>query len=69
MRAVLVEIVGVGPCKPNRVALVEDDNVIEELAAAPANPAFGHRILPGAAIGDTARLRAHRLDEPNHGCC
>jgi len=68
MRAVLVEIVGVGPCKPNRVALVEHDHVIEEFAAAPADPAFGHRILPGTSIGDAARLRAHRLDEPNYGC-
>ena len=68
MRAVLVKVADVGPSEPNSVALAEYDDVIEELAAAPADPAFGHRILPGTSIGDTARLRAHRLDELNHGC-
>ena len=41
--------------------------MIEELTAASADPPFSHRILPRAAIGDPARLRVHRLDEPNHG--
>ena len=67
MRAVLVKVADVGPSEPNSVALAEYDHVIEELAAAPADPAFGHRILPGTSIGGAAGPRAHRPDEPDHG--
>lgn len=66
MSAVLVEIADVGPSEPNSVALAEYDHVIEELAAAPADPPFGDRILPGTAIGGAARLRGHRPDDI---CC
>ena len=40
MGAVIVEIADVGAYKPNSVALVEYNHVIEELTAAPANPPF-----------------------------
>ena len=59
MRAVFVEVADIGPCKANGVMLVEDDDVIEELAAAPANPSLSYRILPRTAIGGSARFRAH----------
>ncbi len=61
MRAIFVEVADVGAGEPNGVALVEDDNVIEELTATPANPPLSDRILPGAAIGSAARLCANRL--------
>jgi len=64
MRTIFVEVAYVGPHKTNGVALVEDDHVIEEFTAAPTNPPLSDGILPGAAIGGTARLGAHRLDEP-----
>ncbi len=66
MSAVLVEVADVGPSEPNSMALVENDSVIESLAAAPANPPLSYGILPGAAIGGSARFRRHRLDERNH---
>jgi hypothetical protein len=66
MSAVFVEVVDVGPSEPHSVALVENDNVIEELTAAVANPPLGYGILPGTAIGGSARFRGHRLDERDH---
>ena len=59
MSAVVVEIGDVGLSEPNRVALAEYDHVIEEFAAAPANPPLSDRILPGTAIGRSARLGGH----------
>ncbi len=46
MSAVLVEVADVGPGEPNSVALAPNDNVIEKLAAAPANPPLSYGILP-----------------------
>ena len=66
MSAVLMEVVDVGPSESNSVALVENDNVIEELAPAATNPPLSHRILPGTAKGGSARSCGHRLDERDH---
>lgn len=66
MRAVFVEVADVVPSKANGVARVEYDDVIEELTAAPTDPPLSYGILPGAAIGNAARPRAHRLDEADH---
>jgi len=54
MRSVLVKVADAGPSEPNSVALAEYDHVIEELAAAPADPTFGHGILTGTSIGGAA---------------
>ena len=66
MSAVLVEVADVGPSEPHSVALAPNDNVIEKLAAAPANPPLSYGILPGTAIGGSAWFRGHRLDERDH---
>ena len=66
MSAVLMEVVDVGPSESNSVALGQNDNVIEKLAPAATNPPLSHRILPGTAIGGSARLGGHRPDERDH---
>jgi hypothetical protein len=43
------------------VALVEHDDMVEQIAAATANPAFGHPILPGTANGSANRDDAQIL--------
>ena len=63
MRAVFVEVVDVDVGEPDGVRLVKHDDVIEEFAAAPTDPALRHRVLPPASIGSSTRLGSHRLDE------
>ncbi len=48
------------------MALAEDHDVLEELAATAADPALRHWILPGTAVRDAPRLGAHRLHESDH---
>ena len=49
------------------MALAEDNNMLEELASAAADPAFGHGILPWTTINRSGGLGAHGLDESHHG--
>ena len=44
-----------------QMALVEHDDMVEEIAAASANPAFGHAVLPGTANGSANRDDAQTL--------
>src|SRR5206468_2549050 len=57
-RVVVVEVVAE---KPAEVALAEDDNVVEALAADAADEALGERVLPGAARRGEDFLDAHAL--------
>ena len=40
----------IGSDKPHKMVPAEDDNVLEQLAPAAANPAFSHGILPRTTI-------------------
>jgi len=48
MRAVIVIIRGVRGEQPLEMALVQGDDMVEQIAPAAAHPAFGHPVLPGA---------------------
>ncbi len=45
MRAIPVIVVEVGTYQSDKMALPEDNNVLEQLAPAAADPAFSHGIL------------------------
>lgn len=63
MRSVLVIIGDVLLGKVNRMALVEDDDVIKELSSTTANPTLRHAVLPRTSIRRSTRLCIHRSDE------
>ncbi len=65
MPTVSVVVIDKGTDQLDGVSLTEDDSMIEHLPSACADPAFGHRILPWAAVGRSTGLGAHRLDEPD----
>ena len=48
MRAVLVIVRRVRGEKPPEMALVQADDVVEQIASAAAHPAFRNSVLPGA---------------------
>ena len=56
-----------GTYQSDEMALAEDNSVLEELASAAADPAFGHRILPRTTISRSGRLDAHGLGGSHHG--
>ena len=65
MRPVVVIVANVLVHQPLQMAFVENDYVVEQIAAAVADPAFGNAVLPGTAeagpLGlDTKAL--HRVD-------
>src|SRR5258705_7745183 len=59
--AVIMVIGDVVSQQAKQVAVVEDDDVVEELAADAADPAFGDAVLPWAPGSRTGRLRAEGL--------
>ena len=61
MRPVLVVVANVLGHQAFQVALVENDDMIEQIAAAVPDPALGHAIMPGAANGSANRNRAQTL--------
>ena len=57
MRAIPMIVLEVGTYQSDKMALPEDNNVLEQLAPAAADPAFSHRILPRATISRSGGLR------------
>ena len=51
-----VVVIDKGTDQLDGVSLTEDDSMIEHLPSACADPAFGHRILPWAAVGRSTGL-------------
>ena len=51
MRAVIMVIRRVCGEKPLEMALVQGDDVVEQIASAAAHPAFRNSVLPGALDG------------------
>lgn len=51
MRAIFVMVADVFREQPFKMAFVESDDVIQQVAAAAANPAFRDAILPRASEG------------------
>ena len=50
VRAIVVVVGHVLGEHPTEMALVQHDDVVEQLAAHAADPAFGYAVLPGAAV-------------------
>src|SRR5262249_52888406 len=50
VRAIVVVVSHVLGEHPTEMALVQDDDVVEQLAAHAADPALGYAVLPGAAV-------------------
>jgi hypothetical protein len=48
--------------KAPEVHLVEDDDVVEKIAAGRRDESFGDAVLPGTAGGDLFRADAHAAD-------
>ena len=67
MRAIPVIVLEVGSYQSDEMVLPEDDNVLEELAPAAADPAFGHGILPRTTLSRSGRLGAQGPHESHHG--
>jgi hypothetical protein len=61
VRATLVEIGDEVPDQAKQVALVEDNDVVEELSADASDPTFDDAILPWASWSCAGRLRAEGL--------
>ena len=60
-------VLEVGTYQSDKMALPEDNNVLEQLAPATADPAFSHGILPWTTIGRSGGLGAHSPHESHHG--
>ena len=60
-------VADIGGDKPHKMVPAEDDNVLEQLAPAAANPAFSHGILPRTTISRSGGLGAHSPHESHHG--
>jgi len=66
VRTVVVVVGDVLAEEPTKMPLVEDNDVVEELAAHAADPALGDGVLPRAAVGGPRRLDGegpHRGDD------
>ena len=61
MRAVVVVVVDVLVHEALKMALVENDNMIEQIAAAVTDEAFGYAVLPRTAVTCTLGLDAKAL--------
>src|SRR5271170_3286539 len=61
MRTVIVEVANVFVHKALQVAFIQHDHMVEQIAAAGANPTFGHTVLPGTAEAVSFRLDAKAL--------
>jgi hypothetical protein len=51
MRSILVVIADIFSHEPFQMPLIEDNHVIQQVAAATPNPALGDAVLPRAAEG------------------
>ena len=60
---ILVVVADVCAHESNEMALAEDDDVVEELSTAAADPALRGSVLPWAAKRSADRFCAHCLDE------
>ena len=63
MRAIRVVIAEIVFCESKQVSLVEDENVIQKLAATVSDPTFRYSVLPWAGGGDADRFQADRHQE------
>jgi len=64
--AIFLIVAEVIPYKPGEMPFAKDDDVLEELSTAAADPALGGSVLPWTAVGDPNGLGAHGLDELDH---
>ena len=60
--AVLVVVANVVSKKSPQMALVESDDVVEQIAAAASHPALSHSVLPGTSNGGPHTGDRHRSD-------
>ena len=67
MRVIPVIVFEVGTYQSDKMALPEDNNVLEQLVPAATDPAFSHVILPRTTISRSGGLGAYGLDESHHG--
>ena len=67
MTTILVVVANVALYKPDEMPLPEDYDVLNKLPTTASDPALGGSVLPGTAVRDANRLRAHRFDELDHG--
>ena len=61
MRPVFVIVANVFVHEALQAACIQHDHVVEQIAAAGANPTFGHTVLPGTAEAGSFRLDAKAL--------
>ena len=63
VRVVIGEIVF---CESEQVNFVEDENVIQKLAAAASDPTLRYSVLPGGRRSDANRFHAARFQQLGH---
>jgi len=61
VRPVIVEVANIFVHEALQVAFIQHDHVVEQIAAAGANPTFGHTVLPRTAEAGSFRLDAIAL--------
>ena len=66
MCAVLVEVADILGKKSAKVALVGEDDMIEQFAATASYPMFGHTVLPRTAPGRAQRFHPHLAERGQH---
>src|SRR5215469_12301235 len=59
MRPILVVVTNILSNQPFQMSLVQNDDRIQQVSAAAANPSLGNAVLPRIAKGSTHRLAAH----------
>jgi hypothetical protein len=67
MTSVVVVVARVGTNQPYQMSMIEHDHVVEELSSRATDAAFRNGVLPGATIGNPARVGCQRLDEADDG--
>ena len=65
MRAIVMVVRDVLAEQAQQMTVVEDDDMVEELATDAADPTFGDAVLPRAPWGGAGRLRAERSHHRN----
>ena len=61
MSSVVMIVVDISPHETYQMALIQDDDVVEEIATAGADPPLGHAVLPGASNCGANRSYAQTL--------